>query len=375
MSKKLLIGSGIVLVFIVLIVVSILPTWKAIKPAWVDSPVQVAEIIQKENEDNSLFDVHQDFFLEIIDRDLETPRVMIEDNKGQLLVSEPSLGRVSLIDSTKRITLAESLQRPHGLALQNERLFIAETGQVLEFVYDADKQEAELVRSLLDLPSGGNHWTRTLGIGSDGFLYISVGSSCNICKEADWRRTKILRYNLESQELEVYASGLRNAVFFAWHPVTNDLYATEMGRDWLGDDLPPDELNMIEYQKDYGFPYCYGKNIVDPEFNLVSHCQQAEPSFYDFQAHEAPLGIDFYQNDAIIALHGSWNRSEPVGYEVIRLSEESNYQERESLISGFLQEDGSAIGRPAGVLSHSDGSIYISDDKADLLYRLIPKTK
>ncbi len=375
MNRKQAIIAAIFIVFIAAIVISILPTWKAIKPAWVDSPISVETIVEQENQENSLFNVHEDFTLTVLELDLETPRVMIEDSLGQILVSEPSLGRISLIANDKRLTLIENLQRPHGLALVGNTLLVAETGQVLEYEYDDKKQEAFRLRSLLDLPSGGNHWTRTLGVGPDGLLYISIGSSCNICLEEDWRRTKILRYDFASQNLEVYASGLRNAVFFDWHPVTKDLFATEMGRDWLGDDLPPDELNIVTSAGDYGFPYCYGKNITDPEFNDSTKCESSKPSLYDFQAHEAPLGIGFYQNDAIIALHGSWNRSEPVGYEVIRLFEASNYQERETIMSGFLQEDGSSLGRPAGVLVHSSNDIYISDDKADLLYRLTPKNK
>lgn len=367
------ITSGIILLTTILVLILlVLPTWKAIKPAWFgreQAKQEIKRVVETQSE-NTVFNVHEDFQLSIIEKDFVNPRVMIEDKNGALLISEPSISRISVYSEGERQTLLDNLDRPHGLALKGNQLYVAETGQVLVYDYDADQKNVSNKRILLDLPAGGRHWTRTLGIGPDQNLYISVGSSCNICIESDWRRLKILRYDFTSQELQVYASGLRNAVFFTWHPITNDFFATEMGRDWLGDDLPPDELVKIQEGGNYGFPYCYGKNIVDPEYNREDQCDGAIPSYYDFIAHEAPLGIDFLGDDLVVALHGSWNRVIPVGYEVIILSAESNFQERNSLLSGFLQEDGTALGRPAGVLVHSDESIYISDDKADVIYKL-----
>lgn len=355
---------------------SIQPYLQGIRPAWLGRSKTADTILlqlQKDLNDPSSHEtgpliVHPDYSLSILSSDIISPRVMVEDKSGNILVSEPSEERVSLITTNgKQMTLLDGLNKPHGLALTDQKIYIAETGQVLE--YDYNGEVATNPQVLLDLPADGRHWTRTLGIGPDNALYISVGSSCNICEEEDWRRTKILRYDILSQELTVYASGLRNSVFFAWNDL-NQLFATEMGRDWLGDDLPPDEINLIQRDKDYGFPYCYGLNSVDPEFNNDEHCQSAEGAYYEFAAHESPLGIDFLDGDIIVALHGSWNRKEPVGYEVIRLSAESDYQEREVLLSGFLLEDGSSFGRPAGILVTNDHRILISDDKADLIYEL-----
>ena len=319
------------------------------------------------------FKVHSDFLLRVHSRDVNNPRVMIFDEQERILVSEPAASRVSIIENGQRKDLVTNLNRPHALAIHKDKLYVAETGQIVRYDYNQNRGSAKNPQVILDLPAGGRHWSRTIGIGPDGKMYISIGSSCNICIEKDWRRTKILQYDLDTQVLRVYASGLRNAVFFQWHPSNNQLFATEMGRDWLGDDLPPDELVIVKDNIDYGYPYCYGKNVVDPEFDKPEKCTTAEPSLYDFPAHEAPLGIDFLQKDAIVALHGSWNRSEPVGYKVIRLLEDSNYQNRDVIMDGWLQDDGSSIGRPAGILVSKQGEIYISDDKADVIYRLVPR--
>lgn len=155
-------------------------------------------------------------------------------------------------------------------------------------------------------------------------LLISVGSSCNACLEKDWRRAKILVINKNGGHLQTFASGLRNAVFMRAHPATKDIWVTEMGRDYLGDDLPPDEINIIKRSNDYGWPYCYGKNVLDKEFvsadNFTGNCEDKTPSFFDIQAHSAPLGLDFfpasgwpaqYRNTMLVAYHGSWNQTIP----------------------------------------------------------------
>ncbi len=376
-NKSIWLGTALIITIIAIITgVYLKPYWNALKPVIGDSGNDTSTFIQnlknQDNEndvDNGPFIVHPDFRLSIYSDAIINPRVMIEDESGAILVSEPSQSRVSLLNEKgEQEVLVDNLNRPHGLAIKDAKLYIAETGQVIE--YDYKNQKATNPRTILDLPADGRHWTRTIAFAPDtDELYISVGSSCNICIEDDERRTTILRYTLSTQELVTYATGLRNAVFFNWND-EGQLFATEMGRDWLGDDLPPDELNLVKEGKDYGFPYCYGKNIIDPEYNQSTECLSAEPSFYDFIAHEAPLGIDFLEGDAIIALHGSWNRKEPSGYEVIRLTSESDFQVRESLLSGFLLEDGNSIGRPAGILVLSDESILISDDKEDIIYRL-----
>lgn len=348
------------------------PVAEGIKPAIISQPVPVDlpkdEIGQEIPE--GFLTVAEGYSLRIFTRDTINPRVMIFDHEGRMVVSEPSAGRISVYEDGKRRTLLENMNRPHGLAFAGEYLYVAETGQVLRYRYDHASATVSERTSLLDLPSGGRHWTRTLGIGPDGYLYITVGSSCNICLEDDWRRTTMLRYDLSKQELQTYATGLRNAVYFAWQPGTERLFATEMARDWLGNALPPDELNVIEPGGNYGYPYCFSNNVTDPHFNQPARCADAKPSHFDFEAHEAPLGLDFYQGDLYVALHGSWNRTPPIGYEVIKLTEESDFRQRETIISGWLKANGTSTGRPAGVTTGPDGRLYISDDAADVIYVL-----
>jgi len=217
-----------------------------------------------------------------------------------------------------------------------------------------------------------------------------VGSTCNVCNEKDWRRAKILVSNTDGSDLKVFASGLRNSVFMALHPVTQQVWATEMGRDLLGDDIPPDEINIVEEGKFYGWPTCYGKNIHDTNFDKNTYirnpCDEKFgeiPSYIDLQAHSSPLGLAFipansmwpeeYWNDLLVAYHGSWNRTEPTGYKIMRflLDEKGNYVGREDFISGWLTKDNRALGRPVDILIQPNGTMYISDDKAGVIYRVV----
>lgn len=350
------------------------PVANGIRPALVSDPVPAnlpKDEIGQEIPEGFLTVVYG-YSLRIFTRDTINPRVIAFDQIGRMIVSEPSASRISIYEEGRRSTLLDKLNRPHGLAFDQEHLYVAETGQVLQYDYDHTSGKVSGRTVLLDLPAGGRHWTRTLGIGPDGHLYISIGSSCNICLEDDWRRTTILRYDLKQQQLETAATGLRNAVYFTWQPGTDNMFATEMARDWLGNDLPPDELNLIEFGSNYGYPYCFSSNVVDPQYNDAAKCVNAKPSHFDFRAHEAPLGLAFYDNDLFVALHGSWNSTDPVGYEVIRLTGESNFKKRETVISGWLKSDGTSSGRPAGVTAGPDGRLYITDDASDVIYVLSP---
>ncbi|HEY9072488.1 MAG TPA: PQQ-dependent sugar dehydrogenase, partial [Desulfobaccales bacterium] len=209
---------------------------------------------------------------------------------------------------------------------------------------------------------------------------------CNVCVEQDWRYAKILMANADGSDLKTFASGLRNSVFMAAHPLTGLIWATEMGRDWLGDNLPPDEINLILEGKDYGWPYCYGKRVHDDQFDPQGlkrdFCQTTMPSYIDIPAHSAPLGLAFfpaswpkpYRYDLLVAYHGSWNRTIPTGYKVVRyqLDEAGNFVGVDDFITGWLTPDG-ALGRPVDILITDDGEIYISDDKAGVIYRVVYK--
>ena len=341
------------------------------------------------------------FSLGIFARDLVGPRVLVDDPNGVLIASVPATGQVLALPDKNgdgqadgKAVVAQGLNEPHGLAfrcLQGKcRLYIAETDALRVYDYDPATFEASNPVKLADLPSGGNHTTRSLLFlppPNDDRLLVSIGSTCNVCREQDPRRAAIMVIGADGGELKEYAKGLRNSVFLAVRPGTSQVWATEMGRDLLGDDLPPDEINIIEEGKNYGWPICYGQNIHDTEFDkniyVRNPCQEPfeTPAHIDIQAHSAPLGLAFiagggwprdYADGLFAAYHGSWNRSVPTGYKVVRYKLGSNGENLgvEDFITGWLRPDGSALGRPTGLLAEPNGTLFVADDKAGVVYRV-----
>lgn len=332
------------------------------------------------------------FAISIFAEDLGKPRVLHQGPSGDLLVSVPEQGKVVALPdkdangvADRVVTVIDGLNRPHGLASRCNpecELFIAESHRVASYSFDKTTLKARYLRKLADLPESGNHWTRTIMFAPDGTLLISVGSTCNVCQEKDWRRASILSVDPDGDTLRSFATGLRNSVFMILHPTTGKLWATEMGRDLLGDNLPPDEVNIVQEGKDYGWPYCFGKQVVDPFGGDVARCVSSVPSHIDLQAHSAPLGLAFipeegwpeeYWQDLFVAYHGSWNRTVPTGYKVVRfnLDAQGNLLASEDFISGWLQSDNTALGRPVDILVQPGGMMYISDDKAGVVYLVV----
>lgn len=319
---------------------------------------------------------------------LKRPRVLALDPFGVPLVSDLEAGTVvALPDANSdgvadtKATVLTNLARPHGLAFRNGMLYVAEEHQVVRYTYDTQTHTAVNGMKVLDLPSGGSHTTRTIAFGTDGALYVSIGSSCNACRERDERRAAILRVDPETGKSERWAWGLRNTVFFTFHPETGAMLGNDMGRDYLGDELPPDELNIIT-GGDYGWPYCYGQRVPDPFGAHPQGCETTVASLYDYPAHVAPLGIRFipgtfskeWEGDLLVAFHGSWNRSTPIGYQVVRLDISSDrVKSVEDFLTGFLTTEGRALGRPVDFLFLGDGSLLISDDHAGAIYRVTTK--
>ncbi|WP_298682620.1 sorbosone dehydrogenase family protein [uncultured Methanomethylovorans sp.] len=315
------------------------------------------------------------------------PRMMLMKD-GILMVSIPNKGLIAVLPDQNGDHKADSvgvfidgLDRPHGLDYYDGWFYIAEEDRVIR-VKDADNNfvaEKETIEVLLDnIPTGG-HSTRTVKV-HNGSLYMSVGSSCNVCYETDARRAAITRCDLDGTNCKVFATGMRNAVGMAFHPLTGKLYVTENGRDWLGDDLPPDEINLVEEGKDYGWPVCYGKSIHDTDFDKNTYirdpCEDSAPSLIDLQAHSAPLGLNFYYGgsfpeeyigDLFVCLHGSWNRQEPTGYKIIRIN--MTDLTLHDFATGWLQ-DGNVLGRPVDVMVSEDGSLFVSDDNDGRIYRI-----
>ncbi len=318
------------------------------------------------------------FRIAIFARMPSSPRFMVFTPSGTLLVSLMNAGRVAAVTPEGQVSIiASGLRRPHGLAFLGRDLYVAEENQVRVY------RNLEATRSEVlapGLPIGG-HNTRTVGFGPDGKMYVSIGSSCNLCSEGDERRAAIVRYNPDGTGQEVFARGLRNSVGFRWHPQTRELWATDNGFDYFGDDQPPEEINIVRQGGDYGWPYCYADRQPNPTFPspYPGACAGTVPAAVQMQAHSAPLGFDFYtgtqfpaeyRGDAFVAFHGSWNRSAPTGYKVIRLrAQEGAPGAVEDFAIGWL-EGNAASGRPVDVLTGPDGALYISDDRANLIYRV-----
>lgn len=358
-------------------------------PAFLEPSQDIADIIKNRDGENNTelpLDVADNLEISIFAENVPDARVLVRDGLGNFWLSQPDQGTVSLLTEEDgeiiRIDpIFKDLNRPHGLAIDPDNgtvLYIAETDKISRVQLYSEG----FLDKITDLPGGGRHFSRTIGFGPDGRLYVSTGSSCDTCVEEDERRASIYSMNKDGSDFRQYAEGLRNAVFFEWNPVSRRMWATEMGRDHLGDDLPPDEVNIIKEGAHYGWPYCYGDQIRDNRFmpNGSFDCSNTEPSYIDIQAHSAPLGLGFvpeegwpqmYRHDLFVAYHGSWNRTEPTGYKIVQfmLDENGNVEGREDLISGWL-DDSRALGRPVDILIDPGGVMYITDDHAGVVYKV-----
>lgn len=379
---------------------------RGISPVLKSPPKDIAEILDArnnppENTTEMPLILPEGFSINIFAKNLIAPRVLALDPEGKLITSITSEGTVIMLPDANKDGKADTaapilnkLNRPHGLAFRCDpketcRLFVAESHQVASYIYNPKNQTVGDKKTIANLPNRGNHFSRTILFAPDGRLLVSVGSSCNVCHETEWRRAKILSVEPEGSELKEFARGLRNSVFMAIHPITKKILATEMGRDLIGDDLPPDEINIIEEGKNYGWPVCFGKNTHDSFFDKNTYirnpCMEPFeiPSLIDIQAHSAPLGLAFipsswgpdYEGDLLVALHGSWNRSDPSGYKVVRYDLDRNGNiidpQPKDFISGWLTTDG-ALGRPVDLLFNAAGTLFVSDDKAGVIYRISP---
>jgi glucose/arabinose dehydrogenase len=329
------------------------------------------------------------FTINVYAMGLGEARVMVLTPRGDILLSSlPS--KVLLIKkdtsgsghSDGIETLLSGLHKPSGLLIDGDKLYIAEEARVLRVGFDAEARKVTGTPEtiLSELPHGGDHFTRTIKKGADGFFYVTIGSSCNVCIEKSPWRAAMIHFR-PGEPPQPFASGLRNTVGFDWQPGSGDLYGVDNGRDWLGDELPPEELNHIVDAGFYGWPYLYGDNQPDPEFgkqagNRASH---AIPPMYKLPAHVAPLSILFlrhakptkFADAALVTEHGSWNRSQKIGYQVVALHWDNGKITDEPFLSGFLK-DGRVFGRPVDVVEDGDGTIFISDDFNSVIWRVVP---
>ena len=343
--------------------------------------------------DISKLNVPEGFVIEEYVADIDNPRQMVE-GANFIFIGTRSAGQVYAInksDLNDVTVIVSDLDMPTGVALKDGDLYIAETDTIHIFKNVEKKllSEEVLVSKIFfdDLPRK-NMWNplkkswhgwKWIDFGPDGALYISEGVPCNVCDEDDQRYGTILRLN--NGELDIFADGVRNSVGFDWHPETKEMYFTDNGRDWLGDNSPSCELNRLDVDGQFfGYPYKHASDVLDPEFGAINPGYNFVDPIFELGAHVAPTGIDFYegtmfpqsmQHNLFIALHGSWNRTEKVGYKVIRVSidAQGNVTEADDFITGWLN-DGKVIGRPSAPLVLRDGSMLISDDKANVILRV-----
>lgn len=282
-------------------------------------------------------------------------------------------------------TWTSGLRGPHGVAVHDGYLYVGEEHQVVRFKLGPNGERAGAAETVVpNLPAGAGHRTRTVGFGPDGRLYVAIGSSCNVCDEKDERRAAISVYNGDGSAGRVFARGLRNAVGFVFRPGTAQLWATNNGRDYLGDELPPETLYLVTDGMNAGWPRCNPIGQPDPQFGSPTSCQGVDPPAVTMAAHQAPLGLRFYdgrmfpeqyRGDLFVALHGSWNRTSPTGYKVVRVPFRGGTTPGpvEDFLTGFLPADGTRGGvwaRPVDVLVAPDGALLLTDDDGGAIFRI-----
>ena len=328
------------------------------------------------------------FQIQIYSDNIPSARAMAYSPKGILYVGSKIGNVYALTDLDKDHTvdkiyiIAKNLTMPVGVDYFQKSLYISAIHRILS-IKNIDEKLSNPGKPVIiydKFPRDKHHGWKFIRFGPDGLLYIPVGAPCNICLKKDRRYSSIMRMKADGGNLELFAEGIRNSVGFDWHPNTGDLWFTENGRDWMGDNQPPDEVNFADKPGNhYGFPYVHGKSISDPKYGSIKTNIQFTDPVYELPAHVAALGMRFYTgkmfpkeyHDRIfIAEHGSWNRSEPIGYRISSLRIKNNKAvDYKIFVSGWLAGKES-WGRPADVLILPDGSLLISDDKAGIIYRI-----
>ena len=335
------------------------------------------------------------FSIDIYAEDVTNARSMALSPNGTLFVGTRSDGRVYALKDLdgdykidKKYTLLEDGNMPNGVAFKDGDLYVAEVNRILKFENIESKLDnpGEPLVVYDEYPTEKHHGWKFISFGPDGKLYVPVGAPCNICDSEDPIFNTITRIDADGGNMEIVQSGVRNTVGFTWHPETSDLWFTDNGRDMMGDDIPACELNRAS--KDFmhfGYPYCHQGDLEDPVFGKDKNCSEYSAPAQNLGPHTAPLGVEFYtqsmfpdqfKNVAIIAEHGSWNRSKKIGYRIsmVPLDEDFNSKGYDVFADGWLDEENDeAWGRPVDLEFLPDGSMLISDDFADVIYRVTYK--
>lgn len=348
--------------------------------------------------------VPEGFRITIFADNVDNARSLALGDDGEIYVGTLKAGKVYALRDTdndgvadQQFVIAEDLEMPNGVTVHNGSLYVATVKQLLRWKNPAHNLANMPAPEILvnDFVDETHHGWRYLKAGPDDKLYVAIGAPCNICKKPNPYFATIIRMNADGGEREVFARGIRNSVGMDWHPNTATLYFNENGRDMLGDDIPPDELNHApKAGLHFGFPYCHGEAIADAKYGSKAYkgyipdtkhrnshtCGKFVAPAWKYPAHIAPLGLHFYRGNAFpeqyksrafVAQHGSWNRTIPHGYRVVTLVFENDSPIAETVFAeGWLQADGEVLGRPVDILELQDGSLLVSDDKRGVIYRI-----
>src|SRR6056297_2771985 len=335
------------------------------------------------------------FEIKVFARGVDGARSMAMGDNGTLFVGTRNENTVYAIQDTNgdyiadKVMVLDTMQVPNGIAMRNGDLYVAQVSSLWKYPAIEDNLNGTPKKELVydDYPTEFHHGWKYIAFGPDDKLYVPVGAPCNICDSAtvDKRYASITRMDLDGSNREIVAHGVRNTVGFTWHPDTDELWFTDNGRDMMGDDIPPGELNKLtEAGQHFGYPYCHGGTVKDPEYGDQRPCSDFVPPVQPLGAHVAALGVKFgkgpmfpeaYRGHALLAEHGSWNRSSKVGYRITMVKlENGEAVSYEPFIDGWLDEESQEeFGRPVDLLFLEDGSLLISDDEGNAIYRVTYK--
>lgn len=331
------------------------------------------------------------FQVNVFSTGLHAPRFITFSPDGTLFVADSGTGSiVALPDAghtgkaSEKKVIVSGLNYPTSLVFYQGALYVGEQTRISRFTLGPDLQVTSKQVIVPDLPSDGNHLTRTVLVGPDGNLYVSIGSTCNVCIESDPHRASVWVYHLDGSRGRLYARGLRNAVGMAINPWNKQIWVTNNGRDYMGDNLPPDTVYALQDGGNYGWPRCHAGDLLDPDYGHPGDCKGVVAPLINLQAHSAPLGLAFYNvgqfpsqyHGLFIAFHGSWNRSVPTGYKVVFVPLSAHGQvvgPVQDFATGWLVNNDNASGRPVGLVVGPDGALYVSDDKGGVIYRITYK--
>jgi len=357
----------------------------------VNPPIKVSTSAYEGGLNINRLKMPEGFKIDVYADSIENARSMCLSPSGTLFVGTRSKGNVYAIVDTnkdgrgdKKYTLLTEGNMPNGVAMKDGDLYVAEVNRILRFK-DIENHldnpgDPEVVYD--KYPTETHHGWKYIAFGPDGRLYVPVGAPCNICKSEETIFASITSMNPDGTDMRTEHEGIRNTVGFDWHPTTGELWFTDNGRDWMGDEEPECEVNNATAKNQhFGFPYCHQGDKLDPEFGGGKSCEDYVPPVVKMGPHTAPLGMEFYnktnfpseyQNDAFVARHGSWNRKEKIGYDIVRVHQKPDGSyERLPFMSGWLSDDKSEVwGRPVDIEIMPDGSMLISDDYADAIYRV-----